>query len=162
GELLDYEGEIYPLHRFQRYTTPRRERVPILVGGAGEQMMRLAGKIGDGFVGAALNSARHYDEVVLPRIEAGLAASGRTRDGCETATVHITSVHEDREEARRRARPHVGLYMAAPHFASLLDFHGWSDDAEQIRAAVAQGDFARAGELVPEEALDTIAVAGTP
>src|SRR5258708_4107192 len=80
-------------------------------GAAGEQMMRLAGRLGDGFIGAALNSAKHYDEVVIPRIEAGLAEAGRARNGFEIATVHITSVHEDRDEARRRARPHVGLYM---------------------------------------------------
>ena len=69
GRSIDHQGEYYDVAGYQKWTTPVREEIPILVGGCRPAMIRLAGGVADGFIGAALNSTKFFDEVVVPAVE---------------------------------------------------------------------------------------------
>jgi G6PDH family F420-dependent oxidoreductase len=50
GELTSFQGEFYTVQNARIYTLPRK-RVPIHVAASGPRTARLAGQIGDGFIG---------------------------------------------------------------------------------------------------------------
>jgi alkanesulfonate monooxygenase SsuD/methylene tetrahydromethanopterin reductase-like flavin-dependent oxidoreductase (luciferase family) len=163
GRTIDYEGNEYLVHGFQRWVKPRRERIPILVGATQPSMLRLAGELADGYVAAALNAPAHFREVVWPSIEHGMAHAGRSRRDLEVASVRICSVAERRDHARQMAKTTIAFYAGiAPRLAEVLDHCGYATERAAVEAAFLAGDITRAASRVPEGAVDAVAIAGTP
>jgi alkanesulfonate monooxygenase SsuD/methylene tetrahydromethanopterin reductase-like flavin-dependent oxidoreductase (luciferase family) len=160
---VDYEGAYYKLAAFQRYAVPKRERIPILIGATRPSMLRLAGEIADGYVAAALNSIAHFHDVVLPSLEDGLARAGRRREDLELAAVRICSVADDAQRAREVARKTIAFYAGiAPRLAEVLDHEGFGAERRELEAAFEVGDVSGATACIPDEAVDRLAIAGTP
>lgn len=160
---IDYSGEYFELVGYQKWVEPIRESLPILVGGSGPQMIRLSGRVADGFIGAALNSPKFFHEVVQPNLEVGLATSGRQRDDFELASVRICCVNADGDEARRRAKHQLAFYIGiAPALATVLDLHGFSRVREAVAEAFLGGDLPGAIAKIPDDVVGFLAIAGTP
>ena len=82
GERLDFRGEYYTHTLMTPTFIPPRlawDPPPIWVGALGPRMTQMAAEVADGVLIHPFNSERFLRSVTLPRIEAGLAASGRDR-----------------------------------------------------------------------------------
>jgi 5,10-methylenetetrahydromethanopterin reductase len=140
------------------------KNVPIFIGATGDQMLELAGEIGDGVLLNYLVSPR-YNDRALARIEAGARRAGRTLDDVDRPQLVVVSMDRDRERALDNARELVTQYLGQqPHIMKasgvsedLLEEINkvltWPATEEQIRAAM---------KLVPDDVVQFITASGTP
>lgn len=137
---------------------------PVAGAGLNAAMLRTVGRTCDRVLLHPLGLVRtHLDDVVLPSIAAGAAKRSGPPPGI--AAWCITSVDPDREVARERARRQIGFYLTTPSYAPVLEGTPWEPVAAAVRqrfATMEKPDWAALGELVPDELIDEIAIAGTP
>ncbi len=138
-----------------------RTRIPVYMAGVNRTMVRTAATVADGLVGHPLYSRRYVAEVVRPAIDEGLQRSGRERDAFDLAGYVITSIADDREQAREEARRQIAFYATTLTYDAILDLHGWQTEKEGIRSAWRKFDIAAMTAAVSDEMLDEIAIAGT-
>jgi len=161
GERTPYLGEIFQASEqaYLRFHIPGR-RLPVLIGGWGERIARLAGEIADVFkVGGSANSesVAWFRE----RLEEGARRTGRDPSAVTLAFGAVTVVDRDRRKAESIARREVAMYVAAvarlePTSPPL------AEEIREIETAIASGDEKRAGEALSRETLRRFACFGTP
>ena len=163
GRPFRFEGRFYDI-AIDFFGRPGRVRsdIPVYMAGVNRVMVRTTATIADGLVGHPLYSRRYLAEVVRPAIDAGLASAARPRDAFDLAGYVITSIAEDREQARLEARRQIGFYATTLTYDAILDLHGWQTEKEAIRAAWRKLDMRALAEAVSDEMLDQIAIAGAP
>jgi probable F420-dependent oxidoreductase len=166
---LEFEGEFYrhtlmtpvfapPPHS---YGPPR-----VFLAAVGPLMNEIAGEVADGVITHGICSARYLREVILPAVDKGLAATGRSRDeGFEVTCPGFISVVEDEaklEKARDAMRNHVGYYASTPAYRPVLELHGWGDLQADLYACSKNGRWDEMARLVDDEVLDTLTIVCTP
>jgi probable F420-dependent oxidoreductase len=139
-----------------------RPRIPVYMAGVNRTMVRTAGTVADGLVGHPLYSRKYISDVVRPAVDEGLQRANRERSGFDLAGYVITSISDDREQAREEARRQIGFYATTLTYDAILDLHGWQAEKEGIRTAWRKFDLAGLQAAVSDEMLDQIAIAGTP
>ncbi len=164
GEPVTHEGSFYRIDMptFHGEPDPALRDVPILFAAVGTAMARAAGRTADGVLGHPVASARYLAEVVAPAVASGLADAGRGAGDCPMSTTAIVSIHEDRELARRRARLQIAFYLTTPNYRGVLVRHDRPDLGRALRRAFVRRDHAAMADLIDDELLDAIAVAGHP
>jgi 5,10-methylenetetrahydromethanopterin reductase len=161
GDRTPYRGEIFQASEqaYLRFPIPGR-KLPVLLGGWGERIARLAGEIADIFkVGGSANpeSVSWFRQ----RIEEGAREAGRDPAAVKLAFGAVTVVDRDRRTAEAIARRHVAMYVGA--VARLEPVAPPSEDEiREVEAALASGDEKRAGETLSRETLRRFACFGTP
>jgi probable F420-dependent oxidoreductase len=166
GGALDFRGEFY------RHTlmTPAFDpgpnpfgSPPVLVGGFGPRMVHVAGEVADGLVVHPFASRRSMEELTLPALDEGLAVSGRTRADVDVLWVTMVVTWADERERRgamQSAKAQLGFYGSTPAYRPTLDLHGWGDLQPELNRLSKAGRWDQMIEVVPDEWVDTIAVAG--
>jgi len=160
---IEHDGRFYRLHvrPTAPVAPPLRTDLPIYLAGVNPRMIEAAGAVGDGLIGHPLFTPDYAREVARPALARGAERAGR--DPAVPIAGYLTcSVSDDRDAARQAGRAIVAFNSTVKTYRVVHRLHGWEEHAERIRAAWMEGDFARAVELVPDEMLDTIALAGTP
>jgi len=154
GGGLSYEGEYYRV-KIPQFARPGavRETVPIYLAAVNKHMIGTAAAVADGLIGHPIYTRKYIQEKVLPRLEGS---------SCELAPYVITSISDDREQARREARAQIAFYYTTRLYHTVLDVHGWRDIGEAISAAFKKMDFKAMEAAVTDEMVDAIALAGTP
>ena len=151
GERVSVTGEVFSVHDVA-LETPPAEPIPILLGVKGPKALALAGQIADGVHCSILASPAHIE-----RVRATVGAR-------ETFTVIAyvpVAVSDDRAEARAWMRPLLARYLGALHGQSILEDAGLPAARTQpFRDALAGGR--PAAELVTDDIIDAVAIAGTP
>lgn len=161
GDDSAFDGEIFPLAEGTRLLYPRqRDRVDVLLGTWGPRGLALAGRCADEVkLGGCANPdmIRHVRRLADDACD----AAGRPRTSVGIVAGAVTVVDEDGAAARARARTEVAIYLDV---VAHLDATVTVPDAVLVplRAALACGDSAGAGRLVPDELLDRFAFAGDP
>ncbi|TCK26369.1 LLM class flavin-dependent oxidoreductase [Pseudonocardia endophytica] len=155
GDTVDLQGKQFTF-RSVSATHPVDGQVPILTGVLGPKSLRLSGKIADGTVMSVL-AGTSYLESAVGHIREGMAESGRTEH--LVPTLALFSVAKDGQQARDAVRPSLAAYIAAvgPH-NPLTGAFGYNDHVAQL---LDEGPETMADKL-PEEWIDTLAVAGDP
>jgi 5,10-methylenetetrahydromethanopterin reductase len=152
GERVTLAGEVFSVHDAVLETPPAAP-VPILLGVKGPRALALAAEVADGVHCSVLASPAH-----VRRVRA--STSGAGRDFKVIAYV-LVAVSDDEAEARAWMRPPVARYLGALHGQSLLDDAGLGAARTQpFRDALVAGRDA--AELVTDDVMDAVAVAGTP
>jgi probable F420-dependent oxidoreductase len=164
GETATFEGEAYRITMPTFHGRPRPERrdTPILLAAVGPVMSAVCGEVADGLIGHPLASPCYLREAVAPAVAAGLARAGRAADACPISATVLTSIGEDPDEARRAARLQIAFYATTPSYKPILVLHGRADLPRDLRRAFVNRDHARMAELIDDDLLDAIAVAGRP
>ncbi len=164
GDSVVYEGEAYTITQPTFYGRPRPDRrdVPILLAAVGPVMSTVCGEVADGLIGHPLASPRYLREAVLPAVAAGAERAGRPIDVCPISATLIVSVGEDEDAARRAARLQIAFYATTPSYKSILALHDRAALPRDLRRAFVSRDRAQMAELIDDELLDAIAVAGRP
>jgi 5,10-methylenetetrahydromethanopterin reductase len=152
GERVSFTGEVFSVHEVRLEAAPTA-RVPIVLGVKGPRALTLAAEIADGVLCSILTSPEH-----VRRVRASTA--GVVHDFKVVAYVPM-AVSDDAAEARGWARPLVARYLGALHGQSILHDAGLDTAHTQpFRDALVAGR--PAADLVTDEILGAVAIAGTP
>jgi alkanesulfonate monooxygenase SsuD/methylene tetrahydromethanopterin reductase-like flavin-dependent oxidoreductase (luciferase family) len=138
-----------------------RERVPVYLAAMRPKMLELAGEKADGALGF-VQTPEFAQECVRPALERGAQRAGREVGGVLHAALVICSVSDDREEALRRARIQVGMYIAYPIADVVVAFHGFEKDQAAIREAMMSGGVAAVENATSDRLVEQFAICGTP
>src|SRR4051794_6432596 len=159
---IEHDGRFYRLHvrPTAAVAPPLRTEIPVYMAGVNPRMIEAAGRVGDGLVGHPLFTREYVREVARPALARGAERTGRPTD-VPIAGYLTCSVGPDRDAARDAARAVVAFNSTVKTSRVVHRLHGWEEHAERIREHWMAGDFAAAVREVPDEMLDTIALAGT-
>ena len=161
GRKVTYTGQVYNYKDYKLEFAPVRAEIPILVGGMGPKLARLAGELADGLLLGAIThprTIRETKEVLTKSAE----VNGRGSHKMELGALMLTFVSEDGTEAKKLARQRLAQYVPAEHYQRLLPRMGFGKEATMIRLAFEQGDLEGATKFVSDAMVENLCVAGTP
>lgn len=160
GAAVHVDGEFVKLAGARLAFTPTKP-VPIYVAAMGPDMLRLAGRAGDGVVlSAGLSTASVRASLALA--EEGAAAQGRDPTGFRRAGYLFFAASPDGRAAINVVRERLAFVMRNKFLAANIKASGIAIDQEAVIDAIARRDIASAAALVPDEAVDAFGIAGTP
>lgn len=159
---LDYEGPFYRFTGYKPLQAPSPHRIPISIGVIRPKMSQLAGEIADGVCLDSMNSVEWTRDILWPAMDAGLAASGRSRSAFEAGTNVISAIDDDPAVARDMARRTIAFYLITPYLKDVMTHHDAAAAYERGREALERGDREAAARAIPDEVVDAIACTGTP
>jgi alkanesulfonate monooxygenase SsuD/methylene tetrahydromethanopterin reductase-like flavin-dependent oxidoreductase (luciferase family) len=152
GERVTFAGEVFSVHD-ATLDTPPPAPVPILLGVKGPRALALAAEVADGVHCSVLASPSH-----VRRVRASTSGAG---NDFKVIAYVLVAVSDDAAEARAWMRHPVARYLGALHGQSILDDAGLGAARTQpFRDALMAGRDA--AELVTDDVMDAVAVAGTP
>jgi probable F420-dependent oxidoreductase len=160
---VEYEGELVSL-RVRPYgrADQLRSDIPVYIAAVNEGLARTAGAVADGVVSHPMATPRYIDEVMRPAIAEGAEAEGRSGGDVAIADWLLVAVSDDADQAREDAKRQIAFHATVRTYDTILDLHGFTDTAAQIRELWRSFDLAGMTALVDDEMLDAMAVAGTP
>lgn len=163
-DTLVFKGQFYDINvRGFTLTNPPRPNLPVYLAAVNNFMIRSAGEVADGLAGHPIFSVRYMQEVVLPQFQMGCQRAGRTHKDYKITCWLVTSISDDRVQARRDAAYQIGFYFSTRSYGHIADFHGWGKEVEAIQKAFFEKkDMAAVADAVSDEMIDTLAIAGTP
>jgi 5,10-methylenetetrahydromethanopterin reductase len=151
GRRVTFAGEVFTVQDVA-LDTPPPTRVPILLGVKGPRALALAAEVADGVHCSVMTSPGHVRRV--------RATTASRRDFTVIAYVPV-AVSGDRAQARAWMRPLVAHYLGVLHGQTILEDAGLGPARTQpFRDAVTAGR--PAADLVTDDVLDAVAIAGTP
>src|ERR1035437_1235809 len=164
GEPVVHDGDSYRITMPTSHgpIRPERRNTPILLAAVGPVMSRICGEVADGLLGHPLASPLYLREAVQPRVAEGLARAGRPADACQISSMALVSIGDDEDAARRAARLQIAFYATTPSYKAILTLHARGDLPRDLRRAFVSRDQDRMAELIDDDLLDAIAIAGRP
>ena len=159
---IDYPGTFVNVKNYGRFIDAPCTNIPIYLAAVQENMLRLAGEVGDGLLANMLNTPEYFSNIAHPNVEIGRRRVERPEENFEFATLKIYSVHKDRRRARELSKQAIAFYSTLPYFDIVLDPAGFSEQKEKIRAAYNRNNFSEMIRVVTEEMVDRLVLAGTP
>ncbi|MGZ0746884.1 5,10-methylenetetrahydromethanopterin reductase [Haloparvum sp. AD34] len=160
GERVDHDGTFQATDAGLNYEPPQGADIPVVVGGEGPHMCRMAAKHADGL----LYNGSHPKDLAWARdqVDDGLADRPDHRGDFDLVAYSAVSIAEDPEAAREAARPAVA-YITASAAPPVLARHGVDRaTAEAIGDDISAGEFSAAFDAVTDEMIDAFCIAGTP
>jgi len=138
---------------------------PVWVAGLGPQMTRTAAEVGDGLLVHPFHSGPFVRDRLTPTVDAGLAASRRTRDAFTVAAVPIVCTgrsDQELERATQGVRHLLAFYGSTPAYRVTLELHGWGELQTELNHLTKAGRWGELAGRIDDEVLDTLAVCGRP
>jgi len=158
GKRTDFEGKHFRSQGLRLGSTPRKP-LRIYLAALREQMLRLAGAIGEGLI-INFQPASAMPQI-LAAYRAGGAAVGRDASRDEVVCRFQVCLTNDRAKARGLVRLGFGAYLAAPVYNAYLAWCGFPDEARAIREAFARRDREKVAAAIPDALIDRIAILGS-
>ncbi|MFF4253862.1 LLM class flavin-dependent oxidoreductase [Streptomyces sp. NPDC001663] len=166
GETVDFDGSTVTLRdaRIEDVLSvgdrPLRAELPLYLAVDGPKAMRYAGGVGDGvLMDICLPTSAVQEKLRI--LSEGAEEAGRTRADLDVGAVLLCSPNEDEQVGRAAARFVISLYLGSlPHLGTQI---GLPDEVTAaVGKALATEGIEAAARLVPDAAVDQLAVAGTP
>lgn len=163
GELGRLEGEYHTLDlsHFRLVKPARRPAIPIYLPAVFEKACEQAGTIADGLLGHPLWTTDWIRNKVGKHLQAGLAASDRTRSAIDVNLMIFTVINDDHDEAIADARANIAFYTQTPQYLRYFDAIGFGREAEQIQTAFEAQDYAAMARACPDEMVRAITILGS-
>jgi probable F420-dependent oxidoreductase len=164
---LRIAGRFYSLSLMSPFFNPgpiAHPEIPVYIAGVNPLLCRLAGEIAQGFHAHPFHTASYLTSVVLPNIERGLRAAGRSRAAVQVyAPVFVApgEIPGEVDAGVERARAEIAFYASTPSYRPVLRTHGWDDVADRLQKLAAQRRWSELGGQVPEAMLDALLVRGS-
>jgi 5,10-methylenetetrahydromethanopterin reductase len=160
GQQVRYQGELFQLAGAS-LSVPLAAPIPLYVAAIKERMLALAGRLADGVVLSAGLSPAYVSES-LERVADGARAAGRDPAALRGVGFIYTAVSPDGREAVEAVRAKLAFLLRNRYLADNVRQSGLPIDQAAIIAAVARRDLETARRLVPDDAIEAFAIAGTP
>jgi probable F420-dependent oxidoreductase len=166
GDKLRFEGKYYTFTLMTPNFAPPSlglPMVPIVLAAVGSKALQLAGEVADGAHLHPFCTRRYQEEVVLPRLQEGLASSGRDFEHFEiTGGGFIATGPDDQAVAKmfEWTRMRIGFYGSTPAYWPVLELHGLGDLGRKLNALSKQGKWDEMTKAIPDEVVHLFAVVG--
>lgn len=160
GEPVHTEGDFVRLAGARLAVVPKTP-IPVYVAAIGPDMLKLAGRVGDGVVLSAGLSTDSVRQSIAHCLEAATGA-GRDPGKIGRAGYIFFAASPDGSAARDIVRERLAFVMRNKFLAENIKASGIPVDHEAVIAAIARRDIAGATALVSDEAVDAFGIAGTP
>ncbi|MBX3062657.1 MAG: TIGR03617 family F420-dependent LLM class oxidoreductase [Anaerolineae bacterium] len=164
---LSYKGEFYQFTLMTPFFSPGRINtpdIPIYIAGVNSYLCRLAGELCQGFHVHPFHTVKYLRGMIIPNIEQGAAAAGRTRADIQTACgIFVVTGADDREIADNifAVKAQIAFYASTPSYLPVLETHGWADLHEKLNLLSRRGEWAEMANLISDEMLHEFAVVAT-
>jgi probable F420-dependent oxidoreductase len=158
GKKVDFDGEVLHTHGY-RLPQPMKSPVPIYIGALRQNMLEMAGEVGDGVV-VNLFPATALPQL-LEHIAIGAARAGKRLDSLDIVCRFQVAVTDHPAAARERFRQHFAPYYATPVYNRFLAWTGFEDVARTIEAGWKAKDRARTTGALTDALVDDLAVIGS-
>jgi 5,10-methylenetetrahydromethanopterin reductase len=161
GEKVDFQGEFYTARDLQLGFRPAA-RIPLFIASLSPMTQRFAGSSADGVILSPSLSTVERTGAMVGNVKIGEEKAARR---VERASYMLTSVHRDERAASDAVR---GFYFFVYQLAEVvraedLAEYGVSEESlAPMKQAWKKGDLAEARRLVPQAAIDALAVSGRP
>lgn len=161
---LRYKSANYTLTLMTPFFSPgpiAHTDIPIYLAAVNEGMCALAGELCAGLHVHPFHTARYLRERILPAVERGAAAGGRTRaDIALACTVFVVTGNNPDEIAARTtaAKQQIAFYASTPGYRAVMALHGWDDIAERLSGMARAGQWQEMDALISDDMLREIAV----
>lgn len=158
GEPVTYSGQFFRLQGAQLRFDPLPQ-VPIYLAAMGPRMLQLAGEIADGVVLSA-GLPLGYIRQAIERMQKGCQRSGKDPNSVKVAGFILTAVSAEGEAARGACKRMLAYLLRNDYIQAGFQWAGIEVEQAAV-AAARRGDWAAAAELIPDEAVEQCALAGT-
>ena len=159
GEKVDFEGEFFTVHNLTLGFRLEKQ-IPIFIASLSPLTQAYAADVADGVILSPALSTVSGTERMVQNVIAGESRSGRS---VERASYMMTSVDPDPARAVQAVRDYYFfLYQLAEVVKPeiLLPYGVTEERLKPLKEAWKKGDVAEAKRMVPEEAIEALAVAG--
>ncbi len=158
GDRVDYEGEFFQVHNLTLGF--KTGRVPIFIASLSPKTQAFAATIADGVIlSPAVNSAWGTERMV-ENVRRGEARRGKA---VERASYMLTSLDPDPTKAANAVRDYYFFVyqLAEVVRPEVLAPYGISEaQLSPMKEAWKKGDVPKAKKLIPEQAIETLTIAG--
>ncbi len=168
GAPLRYRGEHYTFRLMTPFFNPgaiEHPDIPIYIAAVNDHLCRLAGELCQGLHVHPFHTVRYLREVVIPNVERGAQAAGRTRADVALSCAIFVVTGKDAAETAQNAdavRAQIAFYASTPSYRAVMDLHGWGDLAEQLSGLARHGKWGEMGALISDDLLQAFAVIAPP
>ena len=166
GSKLDYQGEHYQFSLMTPNFTPEPLDCPlprVHIAAVGPVMMKVAAEECDGVMLHGFCTRKYVDEVVMPRLESGLARAGRARQDFEIAGGGFVATGANDAAVARMfewIRMRVGFYGSTPSYWPVLQVHGLEDLGHKLNDMSKKGQWDAMTAAVPDDVVHLFAAVG--
>jgi probable F420-dependent oxidoreductase len=166
GEKLDYQGEHYRFSLMTPEFSPKPNGLPpvrVSIAAVGPAMLKLAGRACDGVRLHGFATRKYIEEVALPQVAAGLAASGRKRDDFEVwGGGFIATGASDEAVAKEMdwVRYRLAFYGSTRSYHGVLACHDELDLGMKLHAMSKRGEWDRMAAEISDDLVRTFAAVG--
>ncbi len=163
GEKLDYRGKHYSFTLMTPEFTPPPVGLPlppIALAAVGPLMTRTAARLADSVRLHGFATRLYLEQMVMPQIEAELAASGKPREAFEITGGGFVVTGPDDAAVRRAAetiRYRIAFYGSTPAYRGVFDIHGLSDLGVRLNQMSREGRWSEMAAQIPDDVLDLFA-----
>lgn len=167
GERLRFEGDHYTFTLMTPNFTPPPldgDPPPINIAAVGPFMLGVAGRNCDGANLHPFCTRDYLDTVILPKLEAGLADSGRSRDDYQITGGGFIATGADNEAvdtAIEWVRKRIGFYGSTPSYWPVLELHDLGDLGRKLNALSKAGEWDAMTEAVSDDVVALFCARGS-
>ena len=167
GTKLDFQGQHYRFTLMPPYFIPPsmgHKMVPITLAGVGPNTLRLAGEVGDGIRLHPFCTRQYLETEILPKLEDGMARSGRARSDFEITGGGFIATGPDAGTTARMfeaVRDRVAFYGTTPSYWGVFEMHGLGDLGRELNAMSKAGKWGELASRVPDYVVHLFAAVGT-
>lgn len=168
GKPLNFRGDCYRHTLMTPDFTPhdtRFGRPRVVMAAVGPLMIATAAREADGILVHTFCTPKYLEQEILPRIDATLAETGRSRADFEVSFppfVVTGATEAEFEAAKQQVKYRIAFYGSTPAYRPVLECHGWGDLQPKLNQLSKNNGWERMPELIGDEMLETFAVVGEP
>jgi probable F420-dependent oxidoreductase len=166
GEKPAYEGQHYRFTLMTPNFAPEPIAAPppqVMIAAVGPAMLRVAAEECDGVKLHGFCTRKYLTDEIMPRIDAGLAKSGRKREAYEISGGGFLATGPDDKSVAERfewVRQRVAFYGSTPAYYPVFAAHGLEDLGLKLNALVRQGKWGELAREVPDDVAHLFAAVG--
>lgn len=160
GDAVQYDGQFFQLEGARMAFKPPAA-IPVYIAAMGNQMLKLAGRIGDG---VALSAGLSVDNIqqALDVTAEGAQSAGRNVTDLKRAAYIYFGPSNQGSASFEILRGKLAFLMRNKFIAESARTSGIEIEPQKIIDAVARRDLDEAARLVPDEAVEALTIVGSP
>ena len=166
GEKLDYRGEHYTFTLMIPNFSPEKvdvPSVPISLAAIGPHSLRLSGEDADGVQIHPFCTRAYLEDVCMPKIEEGMAKSGRKREHFEVQGGGFVATGADDEAVSKAVefvRYRIAFYGSTPSYWPAFEHHGLGDLGRKLNKMTKAGQWDEIAAEISDDTLSLFAAVG--
>jgi alkanesulfonate monooxygenase SsuD/methylene tetrahydromethanopterin reductase-like flavin-dependent oxidoreductase (luciferase family) len=162
GATSNYRGRYFHLDNVRLGFAPHRREMPIYLGAEGPKALQLSGEVCDGTILSVL-AGPQYLRFARENIALGCERGGRDPHAHKLVVYVIFAMDDDGAEARDAVRMPIAEYLGTAGQANALSTQaGVPDELMRELGRVYREEARIPTELIDDETVSRVAVAGTP